>query len=312
MDLEAQILEDNLANLRNQGEVGGFLRKGRRRKSKNDKEERNFICGCGKDYFSYPALYTHIKNKHNGIAPEGTELEAQNKTPPLISKKSDGRGMSSKPDSDIDGEDQDKNSDEEEKNVEKAVKVFRTEEIRLTEFELLDFLDAKGSCNYDWSFNKVQDKSGDGLTDHPLLTAIRRLVYNPSTELKTVNLVFAKFLLEFSKISRKEFYGMSAFIFRTLHECLDLYGYSLLTRLEQGSEKVNLSFKGKINQDVFTDTETTDYIAIVFDFYVKCFLPSYMKDQDFEFDFIIKFVRLFTNWLISFNLSKVDIRFNSV
>ena len=94
MDLEAQILEDNLANLRNQGEVGGFLRKGRRRKSKNDKEERNFICGCGKDYFSYPALYTHIKNKHNGIAPEGTELEAQNKTPPLISKKSEGRPVS--------------------------------------------------------------------------------------------------------------------------------------------------------------------------------------------------------------------------
>lgn len=313
MDLEAQILEDNLANLRNQGEVGGFLRKGRRRKSKNDKEERNFICGCGKDYFSYPALYTHIKNKHNGIAPEGTELEAQNKTPPLISKRSEGRGASSKPDSDIDEDDLDADTErEDEKNVEKAVKVFRTEEIKLVDFELLDFLDARGSCNYDWSFNKIVDKNTDILVDHPLLTAVRRLVYNPAIELRTVNLVLAKFLLELSKISRKEFYGMCAFILRTLQECLDLYGYSLLTRLEQGSEKVSLSFKGKINQDTFTDIENTDYIAMAFDFYVKCFLPSYLNDQDFEFDFVIKFLRLFNGWLIAFNLSKVEVRFNSV
>ena len=34
--------------------------------------ERNFHCGCGKSYLSYPALYTHVKNKHNGLFPEGT------------------------------------------------------------------------------------------------------------------------------------------------------------------------------------------------------------------------------------------------
>ena len=313
MDLEAQILEDNLANLRNQGEVGGFLRKGRRRKSKNDKEERNFICGCGRDYFSYPALYTHIKNKHNGIAPEGTVLEAQSKTPPLISKKSDGRPMSSKPGSDIDEADQEPEEEhEEERAIEKAVKVYRTEEIKLADFDLLDFLDAKGACSYDWSFNKVPDKSGEGLVDHPLLTAIRRLVYNPVIELRTVSLIFAKFLIELSKVARKEFYGMAALILRTLYDCLDLYGYSLLTKLEQEDEKFNLPLKGKINQDIFNDTENTDYIAMVFDFYVKCFLPSYFSDQDFEFDFVVKFLRSFNGWLVQFNLSKIDVRFNSV
>lgn len=67
MDSEANILNENLKNLKAQGDDGGFLERGRWRKSKNDREEeRNFICGCGKDYFSYPALYTHIKNKHNG------------------------------------------------------------------------------------------------------------------------------------------------------------------------------------------------------------------------------------------------------
>lgn len=29
----------------------------------------NYLCGCGKAYLSYPALYTHVKNKHTGIFP---------------------------------------------------------------------------------------------------------------------------------------------------------------------------------------------------------------------------------------------------
>lgn len=29
--------------------------------------ERNYICGCKKSYLSYPALYTHVKIKHNGV-----------------------------------------------------------------------------------------------------------------------------------------------------------------------------------------------------------------------------------------------------
>ena len=27
---------------------------------------REYKCPCGKDYLSYPALFTHIKLKHNG------------------------------------------------------------------------------------------------------------------------------------------------------------------------------------------------------------------------------------------------------
>ena len=36
--------------------------------------DRNFTCGCGKSYLSYPALYLHLKNKHEGRAPNGTLL----------------------------------------------------------------------------------------------------------------------------------------------------------------------------------------------------------------------------------------------
>lgn len=36
MDQEADILEKNLDNLKRQGDEGGFLSRGRKRKSKND------------------------------------------------------------------------------------------------------------------------------------------------------------------------------------------------------------------------------------------------------------------------------------
>lgn len=42
------------------------------RRSRKDEEGRDFQCGCGKRYLSYPALYTHIKTKHNGHQPDGT------------------------------------------------------------------------------------------------------------------------------------------------------------------------------------------------------------------------------------------------
>jgi hypothetical protein len=39
------------------------------RRSRKDEEGRDFLCGCGKRYLSYPALYTHIKTKHEGRQP---------------------------------------------------------------------------------------------------------------------------------------------------------------------------------------------------------------------------------------------------
>lgn len=43
-----------------------------KRRSKNEKNGRTYVCECGKDYLSYPALYTHIKTKHRGKNPNGT------------------------------------------------------------------------------------------------------------------------------------------------------------------------------------------------------------------------------------------------
>ena len=37
--------------------------------------DRNYFCGCGKSYLSYPALYTHVKNKHDGVFPIGSNAK---------------------------------------------------------------------------------------------------------------------------------------------------------------------------------------------------------------------------------------------
>ena len=43
-----------------------------KRRSKNDNDGRNHRCQtCGKCYLSYPALYTHIKTKHNANGASG-------------------------------------------------------------------------------------------------------------------------------------------------------------------------------------------------------------------------------------------------
>ncbi len=50
----------------------GDQRQKHKRRSKHDLSGRDFRCGCGKRYLSYPALYTHIKTKHAGHNPNGT------------------------------------------------------------------------------------------------------------------------------------------------------------------------------------------------------------------------------------------------
>jgi hypothetical protein len=55
---------------------GGCKKQGKsKRRTRNESnEDRNYSCGCGKSYLSYPALYLHLRNKHEGRAPDGTLL----------------------------------------------------------------------------------------------------------------------------------------------------------------------------------------------------------------------------------------------
>lgn len=49
--------------------------KKKKRRPRSAAGERNYLCGCGKAYLSYPALYTHVKNKHDGVFPIGSNAK---------------------------------------------------------------------------------------------------------------------------------------------------------------------------------------------------------------------------------------------
>lgn len=76
MDSKSDDMDDsqNPGNDPSQPGEGG----GTKRRRRGDAGERNYTCGCGKSYLSYPALYTHIKTKHNGITPAGTSQPQTN------------------------------------------------------------------------------------------------------------------------------------------------------------------------------------------------------------------------------------------
>lgn len=54
------------------------LKKNKRR-SKNTVSNEKYICGCEKSYLSYAALFTHLKNSHNKIVPNGTIIPLKKK-----------------------------------------------------------------------------------------------------------------------------------------------------------------------------------------------------------------------------------------
>ena len=53
--------------------------KKKKRRSKNTVANDKFICGCGKNYLSYAALFTHLKNSHDKIIPNGTIIPSKKK-----------------------------------------------------------------------------------------------------------------------------------------------------------------------------------------------------------------------------------------
>jgi hypothetical protein len=185
---------------------------------------------------------------------------------------------------------------------------FRNDEIHIRDFTLLEMLECKGSCDYWHSFQKSRDEK----TLNGLLLAMKKLMYDERIALTTCSLIMAKFLLELAKIASKKFYGMCAMILRALFDCLNLYGYVVLNKLEQQNKKIRISFRQDTSSPSFCDYEGADFVSIIFDFFVKNFLRNYLNTIDFEFDFVVKFLSFFNNWLIQYGFSKVTTRFISL
>ena len=167
MDRENLIISQQLNNLKAPSQNDGFLQKGRRR-SKKDKVNRDYICGCGKTYLSYPALYTHIKNKHNQMAPKGTIVPSVNKSKNQQTEQASSVSKSNINKSAMGGQkpenashicDEDDFMKDRLKDGHVVDKDFTKEQpfqfdFNLEDFELVNFLGFQGTCDPEYSFKE--------------------------------------------------------------------------------------------------------------------------------------------------------------
>lgn len=171
-----------------------------KRRTKNDACERNYKCGCGKDYLSYPALYTHIKQKHGGAHPNGTD------TPTIRSGR--GRGRPRKQNLPVLPQSRPPNEDE----------FLRKEELLGGP---VDKFDEYYSHSYPGS-DKVREKD-------PIYQAMIQI--DPDTisvsSQCVCDEVFALYLIDLASKVSIEGYRLFVSFLRALRECLNLKGWSL-------------------------------------------------------------------------------------
>ncbi|CAG9331904.1 unnamed protein product [Blepharisma stoltei] len=176
-----------------------------RRRSKRDLQGRTFKCGCEKMYLSYPALYTHIKTKHDGISPPGTENPH-----PMTNR---GRGRPRKTQIGKEEKEETKETPEENPLEELQINGGQTDPI-------IGFEDSNSEL-----LNKIKewkDKLIDDFFDKENLSC---------------DDVFAIYLIEIARIIEEDAYKNFVLFFENLRICLNLRGYQMHS--EEKLEKIN-------------------------------------------------------------------------
>ena len=320
-----------------------LLQKNKRR-SKRDKTGRNYICGCGKNYLSYPALYTHIKNKHEGVSPSGTTLQPQSRVKPgrppkktgSPSRRSDNDSSGNEEDGDMSQRGSDRPSGMSNleytpvRNLEDRFRHFplRKELLSLEDLEIVRELgclvdaekeDSEQAANPTESFLKDKNFITSQYILHPIVEIINSL-QSESTDDSfyqhlTCDKVFALYLFNLSKFTTQVFYDMVSMIIRGLQQCLNDLGYDLLQKFarQNPSQKIELMKESADSNEnlSFCKTEPAWYICICFDYFVKDFLGHYLPGQAPNVSFVCVWLQSFNEWMVKYNLSKIKCSFFS-
>ena len=317
------------------GEVNSLLQKSKRRRSKKDKKGRNFHCGCGKQYLSYPALYTHIKNKHGGIDPPGTTKQdskrfkggrgpkgsrfsrlGETKTPPHGSATVDSKDNLSIKSGMTGGTDLSPLK----LKPDGFKKSFK---IDIDDLPLIDELNCEGKCSPTHSFQKKRNIVTNQFILHPFAEIINKLKHFQVEDQfyerdLTCDKIISLFLYELSKVCNEKLYSMVALLMRALRSCLNEFGYDLLELYEKQNSEAKLELLRENNEGiesekaVFCHVEPAWYISLLFDFFVKEFLPAYMKDDQVNVSFVSKLLFGFNRWLVENKLTRIECSFSGL
>lgn len=303
-----------------------------KRRSKNDCNGRDYVCGCGKTYLSYPALYTHIKTKHNGKTPDGTNAnQVQN-----------GRGRGRPRKNFLINEDAVKRAREvRHEGLEERHPEFKEiynkkdtyasdyntekEEMYMNIYSTLGLLGGPTDPYAGFpDFSKEKTLSSSQKGYQPIY---RRLIYimdnnldeklldsgeNETSNKKlsdgsiqslshkiTCDDIFALFLIEHSKIVNSKFYRALVIFIKLLRDCMNKLGWEILSQYK------DLLYE-PTSMD-YTSVKTAEHIPEIANDFINIFLPTHLPSFDKHLAAVI--MNHFCDWLYKFKFTQMKLKF---
>lgn len=295
-----------------------------RRRSKKDKDGRNYICACGKSYLSYPALYTHIKNKHGGSIPDGTKVHVAKKSTRGRPKKSAINYQQKPPNSQTGFEAPDP--------LKIADLYFADSFVTKEDLRLIEDLKCTGETHPSQGFQVFE--KGFRANTHPFVKIMNSIMdkSNPPEILehsRSVDTIITLYLFYIAKNVNLKFYLVLCVLFRHLRACLNEHGYEQIAEGKRKykvkdetvsagdhfSQEESNGFGGASGQpsggkkDIFCEKENCDYIPFIAEFFLSDYLPK--ACPDFNFDLSVKIFHEFCKWLTKKNLTKIKVSYNN-
>jgi hypothetical protein len=304
-----------------------------KRRSKNDSNGRDYVCGCGKTYLSYPALYTHIKTKHNGKTPDGTNAnQVQN---------GKGRGRPRKnflinedllKRREIRGDSGLDDRFELRELMKKEGKGSGIDEKEESYFKIYDKLGLIGAVNnplegflednsnnnylgknkseefsvkrgYEAIYHKLKYIWENKLYEKFLLAAKNMVVGNNYlTHFKLCcDDIFALFLIYISRNVNLKFFRIIVILMKLYRDCMNKIGWEILSYYKDlNSDPTELEFTSVKNGDHLPEI-ANDFINN----YLSLHLPSFDKHL------AVVILNHFSDWLFKYHFSTIRLRFSN-
>eukprot|EP00826_Nyctotherus_ovalis_P039196 TRINITY_DN3746_c0_g1_i17.p1 TRINITY_DN3746_c0_g1~~TRINITY_DN3746_c0_g1_i17.p1 ORF type:complete len:341 (-),score=104.96 TRINITY_DN3746_c0_g1_i17:101-1123(-) len=265
-----------------------------KRRSKNDLKGRDYQCGCGKRYLSYPALYTHIKTKHNGQNPKGTNA------PQYQTKRGRGRPRKSNiaiapvnPVPEVVEEPVESETKEVQKQEEEEEKV----EV-YNEDETLKKLGALEGEKYEplvMVENFLRQIHEDKIPNYLWLQKYLRMSAEQEEEKKeelegprkTCEQIFAEYICEVGRKVNERFFFILIIFVNAYRQCMDEYGWEMTKKYKQVTfDERRRSFTAHNDAELVPESSND---------FIRYFLPK--ENPYFDRNMAIELTRHLCEWL---------------
>lgn len=275
------------------GDTEQTHRRRHKRRSKNDLKGRDYQCGCGKRYLSYPALYTHIKTKHNGQNPKGTNA------PQYQSKRGRGRPRKSNiaiapvnPVPQVVTEPVGGGAKEMQKQEEKKeVKKYDGDEV----LKKLGALEGERYEPLVMAENFLRQIHEDKIPNYLWLQKNLRMGVEQEEEKKeelegprkTCEQIFAEYVSEQGKKVNERFFFILIIFVNAYRQCMDEYGWEMTKKYKQVTfDERRKSFTAHNDAELVPETSND---------FIRYFLPK--ENPYFDRAMAIELTRHLCEWL---------------